>query len=121
MGYFGHDGYELRDIHDWNNPFRLLIDLIEVPVAILLSLFGLTRALIPGIPIWACFTHWHDFWMLVSGVILLLAGLLLLRDWGYGLFERREEQMCRKLFEEERARIVRDRVEHELPGGVEGE
>ncbi len=103
MSHFGHDGYELRDIHDWNHPLRWFIDLIELPVVVLLTLYGFTRALASGLPLWAYFTSWHGFWQLISGAILLLAGVLLLRDWGYGYSERGEEQKRRKLFEEERA------------------
>ena len=118
MTYFGHGGHELRDIHDWDNPIRWLTDLIELPTIILMILFGFSRALrfeegIPGRPIWTYFTSWHDAWHLMSGAFLFSAGLLLLRDWGYGHSEREEEQKRRKLFEEERAGIIHDETEHE--------
>lgn len=115
MAFFRH--YELRGIHDWNNPLRPYIDGFEMIVLLSMLFFGLSYAIegtgtwedgegIHSGPIWNLFTSWHAFFHLAVGLCLILAALLLLRDWSYGIDERKEERRQHKLWQEERDRIA---------------
>jgi hypothetical protein len=112
MAVFTYSLSELRDIHDWNNSLRPIIDTIELIVLVPFTFFGFMYAIsgngmwsdedgLHSPPVWELFTSWRAFSHLIIGGVMFLAGVLLIRDWMYGLEERREEQMRRKVFEEE--------------------
>jgi hypothetical protein len=109
--------YELRGIHDWNNPLRPYIDGLEVTVLLSMFFYGLFYAVegtgmwedsegIHSGPIWKFLTSWHALFHLAVGVCLITAALLLLRDWKYGVDEREEERRQQKLWLEDRERIA---------------
>jgi hypothetical protein len=115
MTNFG--GYELREIHDWNNPLRSYIDALEMVVLVLMTVFGLFYGLggagtwhdhegFHSAPIWKLFTSWRAFSHLAVGTCLFSAGMFLLRDWMYGIEERKEERWRRKLWNEECNRLA---------------
>lgn len=106
MAFFRH--YELRGIHDWNNPFRSYIDEFEVVVLLSMLFYGLFYAVegLHGGPIWNFVMSWQAFFHMAVGLCLIVGALLLLRDWKYGIDEREEERRLQKSWREDRERII---------------
>jgi hypothetical protein len=96
----GYNFQGVYDVHDWKNPFRYLIDCIEVPALVLLTLYGFLWALradeAQPAPLWEIVMSLHNFWRFLSGSYACVAGVLLLRDWGRAFSERKEEKRRRK-------------------------
>ena len=116
MPYSRPGHHELREIHDWDNPLRPAIDVLELVALLFITGVSFFYALGPTYraddgelhsvySIFGLLTHWHTLSRLLAGLFVSSTGLLLLRDWMHGIRERKEEQSRRKRWKEDLAMI----------------